>query len=122
MNSFGRPMKYPQLGKVSVSLLQDAFTSGNLQGMLCNDNEYNMNVYLENECASLFGGQDASSTFMQLQLSNMKLDGYSLSNQIGQRGTVDCNFSFEMSPQKGCLLYTSPSPRDRTRSRMPSSA
>ena len=25
-------------------------------------------------------------------------------------------------PTKGCLLYTSPSPRDRTRSRMPSSA
>src|SRR5665811_1473441 len=25
-------------------------------------------------------------------------------------------------PQEGCLLYTSPSPRDRTRSRMPSSA
>ena len=28
--------------------------------------------------------------------------------------------AFEQS--KGCLLYTSPSPRDRTRSRMPSSA
>ena len=26
------------------------------------------------------------------------------------------------SPIEGCLLYTSPSPRDRTRSRMPSSA
>ena len=26
------------------------------------------------------------------------------------------------SLRKGCLLYTSPSPRDRTRSRMPSSA
>ena len=25
-------------------------------------------------------------------------------------------------PTYGCLLYTSPSPRDRTRSRMPSSA
>ena len=25
-------------------------------------------------------------------------------------------------PPPGCLLYTSPSPRDRTRSRMPSSA
>ena len=25
-------------------------------------------------------------------------------------------------PRKACLLYTSPSPRDRTRSRMPSSA
>ena len=29
---------------------------------------------------------------------------------------------FEMIPDEGCLLYTSPSPRDRTRSRMPSSA
>ena len=28
----------------------------------------------------------------------------------------------EMSGTFGCLLYTSPSPRDRTRSRMPSSA
>ena len=27
-----------------------------------------------------------------------------------------------VSEVKGCLLYTSPSPRDRTRSRMPSSA
>ena len=29
---------------------------------------------------------------------------------------------FESEPLKACLLYTSPSPRDRTRSRMPSSA
>ena len=28
----------------------------------------------------------------------------------------------EQGMRKGCLLYTSPSPRDRTRSRMPSSA
>ena len=27
-----------------------------------------------------------------------------------------------LSQPNGCLLYTSPSPRDRTRSRMPSSA
>ena len=31
------------------------------------------------------------------------------------------NFSINI-PGKTCLLYTSPSPRDRTRSRMPSSA
>ena len=31
-------------------------------------------------------------------------------------GTILCNASMS------CLLYTSPSPRDRTRSRMPSSA
>ena len=31
------------------------------------------------------------------------------------------NFALN-DPINGCLLYTSPSPRDRTRSRMPSSA
>ena len=29
---------------------------------------------------------------------------------------------FKIEPFRSCLLYTSPSPRDRTRSRMPSSA
>ena len=29
---------------------------------------------------------------------------------------------YQTFPFEGCLLYTSPSPRDRTRSRMPSSA
>ena len=32
------------------------------------------------------------------------------------------NFIYKTEITKGCLLYTSPSPRDRTRSRMPSSA
>ena len=30
--------------------------------------------------------------------------------------------SYDNGPRHACLLYTSPSPRDRTRSRMPSSA
>ena len=48
--------------------------------------------------------------------SEIKADGFRTLNE-GDR------VSFEVvdSP-KGCLLYTSPSPRDRTRSRMPSSA
>ena len=32
------------------------------------------------------------------------------------------DFDLEKQRPYGCLLYTSPSPRDRTRSRMPSSA
>lgn len=112
MNAYGRKMKYPQLGTVSVSLLQDAFTSGSLQEMLCEDGEYNMNIYLNNDCASIFGGEDASSTFMQFQVSNMKLDSYSLSNSLGERGTVDCNFSFEMSANKGLKIRSSaPNPK-----------
>src|SRR5664280_3074640 len=36
--------------------------------------------------------------------------------------TVGRWFNSRITPTRGCLLYTSPSPRDRTRSRMPSSA
>ena len=32
------------------------------------------------------------------------------------------DFILEIGPGKGCLLYTSPSPRDKRQSRMPSSA
>ena len=35
---------------------------------------------------------------------------------------VDHQFRLRVDELEGCLLYTSPSPRDRTRSRMPSSA
>ena len=35
---------------------------------------------------------------------------------------MGASLGFEMKLEKRCLLYTSPSPRDRTRSRMPSSA
>ena len=38
---------------------------------------------------------------------------------LGSEGPPIVNVN---GPRYGCLLYTSPSPRDRTRSRMPSSA
>ena len=47
---------------------------------------------------------------------------------VDDKGQVQVNrgfrvqFNSAIGPYKGCLLYTSPSPRDRTRSRMPSSA
>ena len=47
-------------------------------------------------------------------------------HNIGFKVVDAINQKFGLSKQKpkfkGCLLYTSPSPRDRTRSRMPSSA
>ena len=36
--------------------------------------------------------------------------------------SVEARKDFQWRQRKNCLLYTSPSPRDRTRSRMPSSA
>ena len=41
---------------------------------------------------------------------------------IGAVEEEDSTYEEVMAHGRGCLLYTSPSPRDRTRSRMPSSA
>ena len=38
------------------------------------------------------------------------------------REIAEAGYEFSELGPYGCLLYTSPSPRDRTRSRMPSSA
>ena len=54
--------------------------------------------------------------------------GYSLGNAIliqGDGGSIivdTLSNTADAREVKACLLYTSPSPRDRTRSRMPSSA
>ena len=42
--------------------------------------------------------------------------------ELGTNGTPELRDKEANSASKICLLYTSPSPRDRTRSRMPSSA
>ena len=44
-------------------------------------------------------------------------------SQVPKLGSmVNINTSIDVAKARDCLLYTSPSPRDRTRSRMPSSA
>ena len=63
--------------------------------------------------------QDWASMLMRMYMRWAESNGYKLSVANLQEGdeagikTVTMNI---------CLLYTSPSPRDRTRSRMPSSA
>ena len=46
----------------------------------------------------------------------------SLDNTKGENGTLILFICNHCPYVKACLLYTSPSPQDRTRSRMPSSA
>src|SRR5664280_1657960 len=50
--------------------------------------------------------------------------GHDKATPVNERKVFDCNSChYQFSVTVGtCLLYTSPSPRDRTRSRMPSSA
>ena len=48
--------------------------------------------------------------------------GGELVSRLGVRRKADLLIPPETDVFEACLLYTSPSPRDRTRSRMPSSA
>ena len=61
------------------------------------------------------------------QVKNNGKESFALGpNSTGALGDISIIFSKNLSARKNqlwnCLLYTSPSPRDRTRSRMPSSA
>ena len=76
-----------------------------------------------------FNGDGSDTTFtLSTEPANKNnlqiyIDGvYQVKNNYSTSGTT---LTFATAPQTGtnnCLLYTSPSPRDRTRSRMPSSA
>ena len=57
-------------------------------------------------------------------LADLKPSGRYLMNDLHEVGGVPAvlKYMLEKGMLHGCLLYTSPSPRDRTRSRMPSSA
>ena len=55
--------------------------------------------------------------------TNSKLELVTTGEKAGLWGTItNTNLQILEQLSTGCLLYTSPSPRDRTRSRMPSSA
>ena len=47
---------------------------------------------------------------------------FSKNNQTVAKSDKDSQKETDTKESQGCLLYTSPSPRDRTRPRMPSSA
>jgi len=85
------------------------------------------NRYFDNQDLSRLSlaGIDLSKTGMHstnldsANLSKANLnDAFLVSTSLNDANIRDAN----MSGIKICLLYTSPSPRDRTRSRMPSSA
>ena len=56
---------------------------------------------------------------------NAYLDAKDYQDRVQRAGVtleIPDSYATDFKQVKGCLLYTSPSPRDRTRSRMPSSA
>ena len=65
------------------------------------DTEYEIEIELTNECSFHCFPEYERQKAMKFRIDNARLDGYSLSQGIGDYGTVDCNFSFEMSAREG---------------------
>ena len=72
---------------------------------------------LKNNAKQALRGRYWRGFWICLALSIAGLDGAGASSGSAARQAVDTT-----TGDTSCLLYTSPSPRDRTRSRMPSSA
>ena len=73
-------------------------------------------------CSGFFGGKLSHGEFSGCEMSSDEVTGGKLSH--GEFSGCDMS-SDEVTGGKlssGCLLYTSPSPRDMYKSRMPSSA
>ena len=73
--------------------------------------------------STFHNGADAGSNCVVMMNAHVQAAVVLLSNFYGDEaiGWTPDNIGWA-APYKCCLLYTSPSPRDRTRSRMPSSA
>ena len=80
---------------------------------------YKDHIFDSKDEENSFKEKHGVKTTPQIFLDGDRIGGYTdLAEKLGEE--VDEPTSSEQSYR--CLLYTSPSPRDRTRSRMPSSA
>ena len=72
---------------------------------------------------SSFGSDELRETYLADLCSMKKIGSYCLTEPWAQSDSMSQFFSSNINRQdRFCLLYTSPSPRDKRQSRMPSSA
>tara|TARA_R110002020_G_scaffold133235_4_gene297347 strand:- start:30047 stop:31411 length:1365 start_codon:yes stop_codon:yes gene_type:complete len=104
MHAYGRKMKYPQVGTISFSLLASAFETGDLRTMFCDDEEYQIEINLNNHCDFTCAPSSEHETFIKYIINNAKFDSYNFNESIGSIATVDCNFSFGVSRNNGFFM------------------
>ena len=106
----------------------DVYVAGGVEAISCVQQEMNQHMladpWLVKNKPEIYWNmlQTAENVAKRYNISRDAMDEYGAASQ--QRATAALAaglFAAEIAPIT-CLLYTSPSPRDRTRSRMPSSA
>lgn len=104
MHVYGRKMKYPQIGTVSFSLLASAFNNGDFRKIFCEDQEYRIEIDMNNHCDYFCSPSSEHETFLKFIINNAKFDSYNFNESIGSIATVDCNFSFGVSRNNGMFM------------------
>jgi len=87
--------------------------------------DFNPRNYCTAKKALVIGNPDTNGTFSSLPAAREEalwVKDFLLSNDYKVDHSIESDYLDAVTKFMVCLLYTSPSPRDRTRSRMPSSA
>lgn len=103
MHAYGRKMKYPQVGTMSLELTSSTFESGRFTEILCNDELYEVEITLKNNCQLSCMGSKSRDKFMKFTINNAKFDNYSFNSNLDSSATVSCQFSFGMSRDQGFM-------------------
>ena len=102
-------------------------TAQNVQGVVINEILPNPNTggtpSFDTDGNGTVNLQDEYVEFFNTTGADVDISGWTVSDGVGERFTFPAGSTISANGHVTlCLLYTSPSPRDRTRSRMPSSA
>ena len=96
--------------KILIAILLIGVVGGGIFAYVVYSNIFSPNTAFENEKAYLFVSSEANFDEVMEDIAPLLKDVNSFAAVAKRKGYVTC------------LLYTSPSPRDRQKSRMPSSA
>jgi hypothetical protein len=102
LHVYGRRLKLPQIGALTIELLSSAFNTGNIKPMLCSDREYKIDLLLNNSCTISCLPSRSKDSFMRFVIDNAKFESYSLNAGIGgSQSTVSCSFTFCVGTEHG---------------------
>lgn len=101
LHVYGRKLKLPQIGSLTIEILSSAFNTGNIKPMLCSDREYNINLLLNNSCTISCLPSRSKDSFIRFVIDNAKFESYAFNAGVGSRSTVSCNFTFCVGKEHG---------------------
>jgi hypothetical protein len=107
-----RKISYPLLGRLSVRALANDFETGVLNKIICNDQEYSMEISIDRSvCSTIFAcdGEGKEDKAMKFIINGLLLESYSISNSVGrgENSSIDLNYSFSITKSRRKGIFAS---------------